>query len=231
MSNDTTAYRPSSGNTIMGWISSKGWTLIDSELAFKEPVAAIGPNTIFELIEYGLQEATGAMFRSLKIMAFSLLIPFSCRAVELYDHFPDAIHADQRYVIYSHGLIVEGNDPKPISPKFGQYVSSMPEYPQVAYRWWGFPAVAKRPPMLRAISPPTESIPHYLRFAPTEISTVIRRCSSGATYSRSMKRRTNWVRAPSSPRAVISLPSRRSRSPQGRNMERSFNRYQNGSNP
>jgi hypothetical protein len=25
------------------------------------------------------------------------------------------------YVIYSHGLIVEGDDPKPISPKYGQY--------------------------------------------------------------------------------------------------------------
>jgi hypothetical protein len=36
----------------MGRISSKACTLIDSELAFKEPVDAMGPNTIFELIEY-----------------------------------------------------------------------------------------------------------------------------------------------------------------------------------
>ena len=50
-----------------------------------------------------------------------MLAPLGCPAVELYDHFPDAIHADERYVIYSHGLIVEGNDPKPISPKYGQY--------------------------------------------------------------------------------------------------------------
>lgn len=61
------------------------------------------------------------MLRSLKIMTFSLLLPLTCPAVELYDHFPTAIHADERYVIYSHGLIVEGTDPKPISPKYGQY--------------------------------------------------------------------------------------------------------------
>ncbi len=62
------------------------------------------------------------MVKSLKMMAISLLlIPLSCRAVELYDHFTTAIHAAERYVIYSHGLIVEGTDPRPISPKFGQY--------------------------------------------------------------------------------------------------------------
>src|SRR5580692_55967 len=39
------------------------------------------------------------------------LIPITSVAVEIYDHFPDTIHAKERYVIYSHGLIVEGNDP------------------------------------------------------------------------------------------------------------------------
>ncbi len=66
------------------------------------------------------------MVRLLKMMAVSLLIPLSCQAVELYDHFPAAIHTDERYVIYSHGLIVEGNDPKPISPKFGPTSTKIP---------------------------------------------------------------------------------------------------------
>ncbi|KAB7615921.1 alpha/beta hydrolase [Amylibacter sp. SFDW26] len=39
-----------------------------------------------------------------------------------YD-FPDIskINPNQKYVIYSHGLIVEGTDPRPIHPKFGLY--------------------------------------------------------------------------------------------------------------
>jgi hypothetical protein len=78
------------------------------------------------------------------MMAVSLLIPLSCRAVELYDHFPAAIHADERYVIYSHGLIVEGNDPKPISPKFGQY--DFPAIKQVLFSEGGFNLIADQRP-------------------------------------------------------------------------------------
>ena len=54
-------------------------------------------------------------------LSFSVLLPISSGAVEIYDRFPDSIHASKRYVIYSHGMIVEGDDPKPISPKYGQY--------------------------------------------------------------------------------------------------------------
>ena len=50
-----------------------------------------------------------------------LLLPLNSHAVELYDSFPETIHANERYVVYSHGLIVEGKDPRPISPKYGQY--------------------------------------------------------------------------------------------------------------
>lgn len=61
------------------------------------------------------------MNRIVQSLAVLVLFPMGCRAVELYDRFPDSIHAGERYVIYSHGLIVEGDDPKPISPKYGQY--------------------------------------------------------------------------------------------------------------
>ena len=84
------------------------------------------------------------MVRSLKIMAVSLLIPLSCKSVELYDHFPTAIHADERYVIYSHGLIVEGTDPKPISPKFGQY--DFPAIKQALFSDGGFNLIAYQRP-------------------------------------------------------------------------------------
>jgi hypothetical protein len=79
------------------------------------------PDELFESSELTGVADRRDMVRSIAIMAASLLIPLSCRAVELYDNFPAAIHGNERYVIYSHGLIVEGGDPKPISPKFGQY--------------------------------------------------------------------------------------------------------------
>lgn len=42
-------------------------------------------------------------------------------AAELLTDFPLNIHADEKYVFYSHGLIVEGDDPRPIHPEFGAY--------------------------------------------------------------------------------------------------------------
>jgi hypothetical protein len=85
------------------------------------------------------------MVKSLHLMAVSLLlIPLSCRAVALYDQFPTAIHADERYVIYSHGLIVEGTDPKPISPRFGQY--DFPAIKQALFSDGGFNLIAYQRP-------------------------------------------------------------------------------------
>jgi hypothetical protein len=48
-------------------------------------------------------------------------LPAKSFGVELYETFPSDIHADERYVIFSHGFIAEGDDPKPVSPKFGVY--------------------------------------------------------------------------------------------------------------
>ena len=50
-----------------------------------------------------------------------LSVSLSSVAVELYNEFPDKINPNERYVIYSHGLIVEGNNPRPEHPKFGVY--------------------------------------------------------------------------------------------------------------
>jgi hypothetical protein len=54
-------------------------------------------------------------------LALFVLVPISCGAVEIYDRFPDSIHPGERYVIYSHGFIAEGDDPKPVSPQYGLY--------------------------------------------------------------------------------------------------------------
>ena len=55
-------------------------------------------------------------------MVFLLALdPARGAAGEIHDRFPDAIDPAGRYVIYSHGLIVEGDDPRPVSPELGVY--------------------------------------------------------------------------------------------------------------
>jgi hypothetical protein len=55
------------------------------------------------------------------VAAIICLLPLEGAAVEIYDNFPPAIHPDERYVIYSHGLIVEGDNARPVHPEFGVY--------------------------------------------------------------------------------------------------------------
>ena len=73
-----------------------------------------------------------------------MLIPIGAEAVEIYDQFPDSIHSTERYVIYSHGLIVEGSDPKPVSPKYGQY--DFPAIKQALFSEGGFNLIAYQRP-------------------------------------------------------------------------------------
>jgi hypothetical protein len=77
-------------------------------------------------------------------LALFVLVPISSGAVEIYDRFPDSIHASERYVIYSHGMIVEGDDPKPVSPKYGQY--DFPAIKQSLFRAGGFNLIAYQRP-------------------------------------------------------------------------------------
>jgi len=46
-------------------------------------------------------------------------------AGEIYTEFPVQIHPDEKYVFYSHGLIVEGENSRPVHPKFGTYEFSL----------------------------------------------------------------------------------------------------------
>src|SRR3984957_8139377 len=85
------------------------------------------------------------MYRILKCLTLCVaLIPIGSRAVEIYDHFPDTIHANERYVVYSHGLIAEGDDPRPISPKYGQY--DFPGIKQAIFSGGGFNLIAYQRP-------------------------------------------------------------------------------------
>ncbi|MDH5435097.1 MAG: alpha/beta hydrolase [Gammaproteobacteria bacterium] len=49
------------------------------------------------------------------------IFSFGLHAGEVYTSFPDKIEPDAKYVFYSHGYIVEGDNPKPVHPKFGVY--------------------------------------------------------------------------------------------------------------
>jgi hypothetical protein len=84
------------------------------------------------------------MRRMWQSLAFLVLVPISSRAAEIYDRFPDAVNASERYVIYSHGFIVEGDDPKPISPQYGQY--DFPAIKQALFSAGGFNLIAFQRP-------------------------------------------------------------------------------------
>ena len=49
------------------------------------------------------------------------LISAATHAGEVYSSFPEKVAADEKYVFYSHGFIVEGDDPRPVHPTFGVY--------------------------------------------------------------------------------------------------------------
>lgn len=52
---------------------------------------------------------------------FVMLMPFHVHGETLYESFPTTINPDERYVFYSHGLIVEGNNPRPEHAEYGVY--------------------------------------------------------------------------------------------------------------
>lgn len=55
------------------------------------------------------------------IMGSALGFSISACAIggEVYEEFPEKINPNEKYVFYSHGYIVEGDNPKPIDKRFG----------------------------------------------------------------------------------------------------------------
>lgn len=66
------------------------------------------------------------LFILLSLSLSLLFVPILSIAGNVYEHFPQTIDADGKYVFYSHGLIVEGINPTPIHSRWGTY-----EFPQI----------------------------------------------------------------------------------------------------
>lgn len=71
-------------------------------------------------------------------------VPLGAGALQIYDEFPDEIRPAERYVVYSHGLIVEGHDPRPVHPEFGVY--DFPGIKQALFERGGFNLIAPHRP-------------------------------------------------------------------------------------
>ena len=54
-------------------------------------------------------------------MLISILFSSLSFAGNVYDKFPEKINANEKYVFYSHGFIVEGTDPTPKNERWGVY--------------------------------------------------------------------------------------------------------------
>lgn len=55
------------------------------------------------------------------ILVFSLLFSSYCYGGQVFEQFPDTINANDKYVFYSHGYIVEGLNPSPKHKTWGIY--------------------------------------------------------------------------------------------------------------
>ncbi len=58
---------------------------------------------------------------SLPLTLITLSYSYAANAGEIYESFPETIDANQKYVFYSHGYIVEGTNTKPKHPEWGIY--------------------------------------------------------------------------------------------------------------
>lgn len=61
--------------------------------------------------------------RNLVVCSFTIFVCLGSRALagDIYTDFPSHIDSDGEYVIYSHGRIVEGENPKPTHERWGVY--------------------------------------------------------------------------------------------------------------
>lgn len=121
----------------------------------------------------GLKSADGATNRQARAISSAVLkrvagmlwvaawMPILGNAAEIFSEFPDTIHAGERYVIYSHGLIVEGEDPKPRHPQFGIY--DFPAIKQALFEGGSFNLIAQHRPKNTQISAYVEGLAAWIR--------------------------------------------------------------------
>jgi predicted alpha/beta superfamily hydrolase len=70
------------------------------------------------------------------ILPFILLTCCNVFATSIYSQIPDSINPNANYIFYSHGYIVEGKNPKPVHPNWGEY-----DYPSILEALSGLDAV------------------------------------------------------------------------------------------
>jgi hypothetical protein len=61
------------------------------------------------------------IFLSYLLFIATALSCFTAESGPISESLPDIIDAEGRYVFYSHGYIVEGDNPEPIHPRWGKY--------------------------------------------------------------------------------------------------------------
>lgn len=64
--------------------------------------------------------------KNLISVVIGLFLSSICIANTIYESFPSEINANEKYVFYSHGFIVEGKNPTPINSRWGIY-----DFPQI----------------------------------------------------------------------------------------------------
>lgn len=74
---------------------------------------------------FDARSAITMFWMSIKLL-FGVFFPSSLFAADVYEQFPDKIERSQKYVFYSHGLIVEGTNPTPVNARWGKY-----EFPMI----------------------------------------------------------------------------------------------------
>lgn len=74
------------------------------------------------------------------LLIANLLLAEKCLAGALYTSFPEKIYPEEKYVFYSHGLIVEGDNLMPVNERWGVYdfisvrkALSDPQYNLISY--------------------------------------------------------------------------------------------------
>lgn len=74
---------------------------------------------------FDARSAITMFWMSIKLL-FGVFFPSSLFAADVYEQFPDKVERSQKYVFYSHGLIVEGTNPTPVNARWGKY-----EFPMI----------------------------------------------------------------------------------------------------
>ncbi|WP_245321354.1 alpha/beta hydrolase [Pseudoalteromonas sp. KS88] len=74
---------------------------------------------------FDARSAITMFWMSIKLL-FVVFFPSSIFAADVYEQFPDKVERSQKYVFYSHGLIVEGTNPTPVNARWGKY-----EFPMI----------------------------------------------------------------------------------------------------